>query len=243
MAKLTFSIGFDRFVDLEWANYAYELAQENLVQDAKKKYLGDWMRSQIAGKESARKTSNVLSNLWFHSNSDLDELRYKAFKLGANKQDAFSQMIFHYGMAINVYSFFRDVCIIIGRLSNIQGVFDRNEIHQRMLEKYGNIGSVPRATNRVLQSLVNWNLLQTNSRKIELLLIKEIQPLVATWLAEALVIAHPHHRLLVSDLFHSPELLGINIEESSLENSTILFLERDGASMKFVKLGNDGYYR
>ena len=138
-------------------------------------------------------------------------------------------------MAINVYSFFRDVCIITGRLASIQGVFVRNEIHQRMLEKYGNIGSVPRATDRVLQSLVNWNLLQLKSRTYELHSIWKISPDIASWLAEALVVANPQQRLPVSDLIHSPELLGINLERNNITKSEILSFERDGTNIEFVK--------
>ena len=93
MRKPNFSIGFDRFVDLKWANYAYGLAQENSSQDEKKKHLAKWIRSQIAGEESARKTSNLLFNLWLQNYSNVEDLRSKAFKIGKNKQDILSQAI------------------------------------------------------------------------------------------------------------------------------------------------------
>ena len=64
MASKKITVGADRFLALEWANYAYELfismGDQATARDSLRMYLED----QIEGKESSRKTAIQLNRLW-----------------------------------------------------------------------------------------------------------------------------------------------------------------------------------
>ncbi len=61
-------VGFDRFVALDWANYALELSSHSESETAKVSQLKSWLSLRVSGKDAARKTANVLTRLWLAPN-------------------------------------------------------------------------------------------------------------------------------------------------------------------------------
>ena len=62
-------------------------------------------------------------------------------------------------MAIVTYPFFAKVAEIVGRLTSLQGDCTTAEVHRRMAEIYGEREGTRRMTNMVLQSQIDWALL------------------------------------------------------------------------------------
>lgn len=237
MTRPAFRVGFDRYIDIQWADFAFELAQTNLPKEDKVRELRLWVNSKITGSEAAEKTANVLRNLWIEEFEDLSPLRITAFQVGQHLSDYRDKALLHYGMAINIFPIFREVGIVAGRLSSIQGGFTGKELRQRILEKHGNLGSIPRASNRILQSLVSWGLLLSANKQYRLIPISDNSLGIISWIPEAILNASPQRRLPIADLVHSPELLGVKLSRENLRNNSKLGFERDGTSIEFVKMG------
>ena len=62
-------------------------------------------------------------------------------------------------MAIVTYPFFAKVAEIVGRLTSLQGDCTTAEVHRRMAEIYGEREGARRTTNMVLQSQIDWAML------------------------------------------------------------------------------------
>ncbi len=60
MGYKTISVGADRFLALQWANYAYELFISSTDQDSSRKALREYLENQMLGQVSTRKTTDQL---------------------------------------------------------------------------------------------------------------------------------------------------------------------------------------
>lgn len=193
---------FDRFIRYTWTEHALELA----VNEESPLILHDWLLEQGLGKESARRTGNLLYHLWFKADPTTNSLRQDAFAL-FRTLDLYERLALHWGMAIIQFSFFREIAQVIGRLGHLQGEFTKSEVVGRILEKYSNQTTIQRATERVIQTMVDWNAveLRTYSR-YGLASIRSIQTsALAEWLIRAKMAGAPEKYWLVHDLLSATE--------------------------------------
>ena len=233
-------VGFDRFIALEWANYALELSAHTENEAAKVSQLKSWLSLRISGKDAARKTANVLTRLWL--DSDADTLYFKdeacKLKLDTKKNDL---VLFHWGIALLTFPFFYETCIQIGRLFALQTKITRREIQVRMAEKYSNQGTVPRSVDRVLQSLVDWGVLEKLShQELGLKQHKSSDVLLKKWLLESVVFSAPHKRIPLQGFYKMPVLFPFeyNGDVSQIINSSSkVKIERDGNNSEYIVWG------
>ncbi len=73
-------VGFDRFVALEWANFAMELAANSDSKSVKISCLKDWLSLSISGKDSGWNQTQILSIL---------EVKRRDWRLTAEKATTF----------------------------------------------------------------------------------------------------------------------------------------------------------
>lgn len=212
MNTQTRKVGFDRFLALRWVNMALELRLLNQSLDKSFHQYRDWLSTEISGKETARKTSTHARRLWL---TDFDEhaaLRQRVF----DNQLAVNQEIWpllHFGLSLNIFPLFFDVCQATGRLLRLQPICYRRDVHKRILEKYGNPSSISSATDRVFQTLIDWGMLmdQRGAISARVILVNDMK--VAQWLIEALIISRAEEKIPLIDLSKSSELLGISFED------------------------------
>jgi len=235
-------VGFDRFVALEWANYAFELSSCKDSQVAKVSQLKSWLSLRVSGKDATRKTANVLTRLWLDENPDVAYFHDEAVKLrfDAKKSDF---IFFHWGMALLAFPFFLETCTQIGRLILLQSKFARREVQVRMAEKYSNQGTVPRSVDRVLQSLVDWRVLERLSQQ-ELGLKKYLSSdlLLKKWLLECVVFSAPHKRIPLQGIYKMPALFPFEYNGDVgqiVGSSAKVKIERDGNNSEYIVWGDN----
>lgn len=151
-------IGFDRFIRLDWA--AAALRVRSGASDIGE--LDQILTEAHAGSEAKKKTRTVLNRLWLEPRDELSGLAYRGvdiFRRVTEPQVA----ALTWGMALAVYPFFAKVAEIVGRLTSLQGDCTTAEVHRRMAEIYGEREGTRRMTNMVLQSQVDWSLLQKSA--------------------------------------------------------------------------------
>jgi hypothetical protein len=230
-------VGFDRFVALDWANYAVELSSHSDNDSEKKAQLKSWLSSRVSGRDAIRKTANVLTRLWVDLDPEKKYFRNEAHQiiLDAKKED---RVIFHWGMALLVFPFFHETCLQAGRLLSLQSSFTRREIHVRIAEKYSNQGTIPRSIDRILQSLVDWRLLEkASSQNLEARNHKTTDLLVKKWLLEVVVYSAPQRRIPLSSFYKLPELFAFefNGDVAQIANtSNKVRIERDGGNLEYI---------
>lgn len=154
-------IGFDRKIELEWANYMAELVIKNTTEQELRDKLTQKLSVYGLGADNSaalRKTITVLIRLWLKVPSDLIPIRNEALKLykTCNEND---KAIVHLCLAMSNYPFFFDVMTQAGRLLKLQDSFSLNQITRRIVEKWGDTERVRRSTRHVLQTLKIWDIL------------------------------------------------------------------------------------
>lgn len=231
------TLGFDRYIPLDWAHYALDLA----IAEPDQKSLKTWLESQMAGKDAARKTANLLANLWLNSFAETAQLRQQALAL-APQLARREWVVLHWGMSTTNFPFFRSMAASMGRLLRIQGNFRSPEIRQRMLEIYSNQGSVPRLVNRFLQTLCNWQVLSSSENNLytaaPAFLIES--PQLTTWLFEAALIGQGGVSLPISDLIRLPELFPFDLPATAMtivRGAPNFVISREGLDREMVALG------
>lgn len=178
-------IGFDRYVRIEWIDAALSLAKDGGTSDELEAVLA----FEITGKESLRKTKDILKRLVFSPFADNSAYISRGVGLHerGNRQ---SVLAFAWASAATCYPFFGSVVQNLGRLISVQGGCTPNEIHRRIAEHYGQRDGIERAVARVLQSLENWGLIKRidGSKVYRASTQVEIHnDLLASWVCEGIV--------------------------------------------------------
>lgn len=237
MNNQTHRLGFDRFMALSWVNMALELRLLNQDTDHAFRQLKEWLSKEIPGKVTARKTTNQIRKVWLAHQDLYDELRLQAIDDGL-VEDVGYRTLLHHGLCINIFPLFWDVCQITGRLLNLQDVCQRSDIHQRVLERYGNPISTKLAVNRTIQTLIDWGLLVEQSGKLSNQIITVDNVNLIQWLIAALLSARATDKLPLADLSNAPELLGIHFQDprSAIRMASFLYIER-GLDIEMVHKG------
>ena len=234
--KQTFLVGFDRFIAFHWAEFALDLAAHSpLPTETQVKALKEYLSAFMTGNDAARKTANVLTRLWLNSYPELMEHRTQA--LGYYPEaDVSDHLLLHWGMSLAVFPLFRDVTIQMGRLFSIQGYFHRKDIHNRLMEKYGNLSTLPRSIDRIIQTLQDWKAIQQQKQgQFQHQSYQCKNQNLEHWLISTTIYATPQKRIALSDLYRMPELFAFELNDDvRLKLSTSTRIERDGNNLEYL---------
>lgn len=228
-------VGFDRFIRYEWAERALEIA----VQREDPKILHEWLLTQGLGPESARRTWNCLVRLWVRPFPTIENLRVQAFQIFPTLLLK-ERLALHWGIAIAQFPLFQQTVKTIGLLSRLQNDLDKHEIVRRILENYSNQTTIRRATERILQTLHAWGILEATSPKNA---CRVCAPITLTnvalieWLFQAIVHATDKQWPLL-DLLRAPEMLPFQCVDANLVlyQSPLFSIQRDSFDIEVVEL-------
>lgn len=230
-------VGFDRFIALEWANYALELASRRDNNKEKMPLLKNYLSQSITGKDAVRKTANLLTRLWLEPDEKFDQFRKDAYLLAINTRKS-DYVFFQWGMMQMVFPLFRETCLQIGRLAALQTGISRQAIKSRVTEKYSNQETVSRSVDNIFQTLIDWGLILKTTKQNYVISSHTSNDLQAKrWLLEAVVYSLPSKRILLSDFYRLPFLFPFefNGEVQNLVNNSIrVGIERDGNNLEYV---------
>lgn len=158
-------IGFLHYIKLEWldatVSHYIKLCDLKLVKEK----LDKLVSYETQSSEVKRKTIDVLTRTWIRIPKNQEFVQHNALEK-YQKVEPSDYIILHWGMLLMAFPFFRDICSIIGKLNVLYGEIPTNQLHQRMIEKWGKRTSMIRATDRVIQSMIQWKILEKNDSKL-----------------------------------------------------------------------------
>ena len=96
----------------------------------------------------------------------------------------------HWGMTSLAYPFFRDTAEVVGRLLTLQDDFTTAQVQERLLKKWGDRATTKEAAQKLLNTLVDWEVLRSAKTKGHFLLARKMTtaiPELQLWLLEALL--------------------------------------------------------
>jgi hypothetical protein len=231
-------IGFDRFIQLDWAAAALRVRAGVATLDD----LIELLDSSHAGPAAKKKTRTVLNRLWLEPRPDLVEFADRGVQIYRDAPDT-SVSALTWGMALGTYPFFGKVAEIVGRLTALQGDCTSAEVHRRMSEIFGEREGTRRMTNMVLQSQTSWGAIErlNNGKRIVRKNAIDLHGApVATWLAEA-CLRYTGRTLPVANIDSNPIIYPFNLGGSTsylLSKSRTLEMRIDGAGNQVIGLAS-----
>lgn len=178
-------IGFDRFIQLDWAAAAIRVRAG--VWDIGQ--LIELIDASHSGAAAKKKTRTVLNRLWLEPRPDLVDFADRGVRIHRASPEV-PISVLTWGMAITTYPFFGKVAEIVGRLTALQGDCASAEVHRRMAEVYGEREGTRRMTNMVLQSQASWGAIDrtmNGKRLVRSPPTKLLDPSLAGWIVEACI--------------------------------------------------------
>lgn len=229
-------IGFDRFIQLDWAATALKVRAGTASIDE----LNELLDSAGLGVAARKKTRTVLNRLWLDPRAELVEFAERGAEIfKANPTVPVSAL--NWGMSIATYPFFGKVAELVGRLSALQGDCASAEVHRRMSEIYGEREGTCRMTNMVLQSQASWGALERvdkGKRLIRRVPVTLTNEQVVVWLVEA-VLRYTGKAVSVPSLQSMPLIYPFVLDQSLayvISNCPHLELRSEGSSNQYVAL-------
>lgn len=204
-------IGFDRFIQLDWAEAALRV-RAGLADRAE---LVGLIEPSHGGAAARKKTRTVLNRLWLDPRSDLIDFADRGVSIYRERPGT-SISALTWGMAIATYPFFGRVAAIVGRLTALQGDCASAEVHRRMAEMFGEREGTRRMTNMVLQSQASWGAIDRTPGGRRLVRKPKTivdEPQLVAWLVEACV-RYSGRPLAMATLASSPVIYPFELNGS-----------------------------
>lgn len=229
-------IGFDRFIQLDWAAAALRVkAGVSNLDD-----LTELIDATHPGTAAKKKTRTVLNRLWLEPRPDLADFAERGVEIYRGAPDTPVSAL-TWGMALATYPFFGKVAEIVGRLTSLQGDCTSAEVHRRMAEIFGEREGTRRMTNMVLQSQASWGAIERvdkGKRIVRSPLIELDASAAAAWLAEACV-RYAGRPLSVAGIGSNPIVYPFSLRGSSaylFSQSPYLEMRADSAGNQMIDL-------
>ncbi|MDN3568953.1 hypothetical protein QWZ14_31630 [Paeniroseomonas aquatica] len=238
MSPSVSQIGFDRFIQLDWAAAALRVrAGIATLND-----LTELLDASHVGLAAKKKTRTVLNRLWLEPRQDLVQFADRGVQIYRQEPDT-SIPALTWGMAIATYPFFGKVAEIVGRLTALQGDCTSAEVHRRMAEIYGEREGTRRMTNMVLQSQADWGAIERMNQGKRIVRSNEIDlhgSAVAAWLVEA-CLRNAGHAMNVAKFDSAPIIYPFALGSSTsyvLSMSRELEMRMDSTGNRVIGLAN-----
>lgn len=229
-------IGFDRFIQLDWAAAALRVRAGTAGLDD----LNALLDAAELGLEARKKTRTVLNRLWLEPRAELVAFADQGASLYKAQPDI-PVAALCWGMAVACYPFFGKVAELVGRLSSIQGDCASAEVHRRMSEIYGEREGTRRMTNMVIQTQASWGAVERvekSKRVIRLASTPINSDELTAWLVEA-ALRSTGKAIPLTSLQSMPILFPFTFTgplSYAVSNSPHLDLRSDGPNNQFVAL-------
>lgn len=239
---MTKMLGFDRQIKKVWLDITMELlAEGKSVKEIKEKQ-ESFMAADLSGKIARRKTRLVISRMWLDDDPNLVVLRREALSIFEENPEIDTR-IFHWGLCLAAYPFFRDIAAICGRLIALQGYFGVSQVHDRISKIWGERSTLTRASSRVIQTIRIWKLIEsadkarayTSSEKTKVAVQEKHE---AAWLIHSLLMSRENGSISVDEIGKMPELFPfkINFGLDSLVGSKGIEISRQGLKASLISL-------
>jgi hypothetical protein len=165
------------------------------------------LRKELPGTESRAKASGIVLRIWSGVPTQHVALRDRAVALlfRISRQE---RIWLHWGMTALAYPFFRDLAEVVGRLLVLQDDFTTAQVQARMLTTWGDRATSKEAVQKLITSLVDWEVLRSTKTKGHFLLARKMKTAVTDlqlWLLEVLLWASAAGEIEAQQLLRLPE--------------------------------------
>ena len=205
-----------------------------------RRFMDERLAEELPGAASRAKSVGISLKIWSGIPANRVPLRDRAVAL-LPKISGQERVWLHWGMTSLAYPFFRDTAEVVGRLLTLQDDFTTAQVQERLLKKWGDRATTKEAAQKLLNTLVDWEVLRSTKTKGHFLLVARMSspstPL-QLWLLESLLSASSAEEVEAQQLLRLPEMFPftLSIGLSDLRRHEGFHLHRQGLDMDMVSV-------
>jgi hypothetical protein len=233
-------IGISQKIKRVWLDAPLDRLVKTTDEVDLRTFLDRHLKHELPGKESRAKAAGIVLRIWSGIPLERVALRDRALALLPHISVQ-ERLWLHWGMASLAYPFFRDTAEVIGRLLALQDDFTTAQVQDRMLTTWGDRATNKEAVQKLITSLVDWEVLRSTKRKGHFLLARKMKasiPDVQLWLLEALLSASAADEIDAQQLLRLPESFPftLSIGIADFRGHGAFNIHRQGLDMAMVGL-------
>jgi hypothetical protein len=186
-------IGIDRKIRRAWLDALLDHMAQMTEQEQLRSVLDARLKDELPGHASRAKSLGITLRIWSGIPANRMPLRSRALALLPTISGQ-ERIWLHWGMTSLAYPFFRDAVEVVGRLLTLQDDFTSAQVQERLLKKWGDRATTKEAAQKLLHTLVDWEVLRSTKIKGHFLLVARMSsasPALQLWLLESLLAAGP----------------------------------------------------
>jgi len=233
-------VGISQKIKRAWLDAVLDRLVKTTDEAELRTFLDKHLREELPGKESRAKTSGIILRIWSGIPRERVALRDRALAL-LPRISGQERIWFHWGMTALAYPFFRDTAEVIGRLLALQDDFTTAQVQARLLTIWGDRATSKEAAQKLITTLVDWEVLRTTKTRGHFLLARKMmasKPELQLWLLEALLGASAADEIEAQQLLRLPESFPftVSVGVADLRRHEGFNIHRQGLDMDMVAL-------
>jgi hypothetical protein len=200
-------VGISQKIKRGWLDAVLDRLVKTTDKAELRAFLDKHLEEELPGTESRAKSSGIVLRIWSGSPAERIDQRNRAISM-LSRISGRERIWLHWGMTALAYPFFRDTAEVVGRLLTLQDDFTTAQVQGRMLTTWGDRATSKDAVQKLITSLVDWEVLRSTKTKGHFLLARKITASntdVQLWLLEALLGASATDEIEAQQLLRLPE--------------------------------------
>jgi hypothetical protein len=231
-------VGISQKVKRAWLDAVLDRLVKTTDEAELRTFLDKHLKEELPGKESRAKTAGIILRIWSGIPPERIALRDRAVAL-LPRISGQERIWLHWGMTALAYPFFRDTAEVVGRLLALQDDFTSAQVQSRMLTTWGDRATTKDAAQKLINTLVDWEVLRSTKNRGHFLLARKMTasvPDLQLWLLEALLGASAADEIEAQQLLRLPESFPftIGIGVTDLRKYDGFDIHRQGLDMDMV---------
>jgi len=201
-------IGIDRKIKRAWLDVLLDHLAQTTDPEELRRFTDERLADGLPGAASRAKSVGISLKIWSGIPANRVPLRDRAVAL-LPKISGQERVWLHWGMTSLAYPFFRDTAEVVGRLLTLQDDFTAAQVQERLLKKWGDRATTKEAAQKLLNTLVDWEVLRSTKTKGHFLLVARMSSTstpLQLWLLESLLTASSAEEVEAQQLLRLPEM-------------------------------------
>jgi len=233
-------IGIDRKIKRAWLDVLLDHLAQTTDPEELRRLVDERLAEELPGAASRAKSVGISLKIWSGIPANRLPLRDRAVVL-LPKISGQERVWLHWGMTSLAYPFFRDTAEVVGRLLTLQDDFTTAQVQERLIKKWGDRATTKEAAQKLLNTLVDWEVLRSTKTKGHFLLVARMSSSLSAlqlWLLESLLAASTAEEVEAQQLLRLPEMFPftLSIGLPDFRRHEGFHLHRQGLDMDMVSV-------
>lgn len=232
------TVGISQRLKRAWLDGLLDRLVHTTEEKELRAFVDQRLRDELPGKEARAKASGIILRIWSGVDPKHVGLRNRAVAL-LPRISGQERIWLHWGMTALAYPFFRDLAEVIGRILTLQDDFTTAQVQARMKTAWGDRATSKEAAQKLITSMVAWEVLRSTKTKGHFLLARKMSTTTTDlqlWLLEAILSASASDEIEAQQLLRLPELFpfAFTVGVGDLRKHEGFNIHRQGLDMDMV---------